>query len=149
MEWTGNKGLGTQTYQAYGRDHVISASGKQIVIPGSSDPSFRGDESRYNPEELLVSTLSSCHMLWYLHLCSKNNLDVQSYLDHANGLMEETKNGSGRFISVTLCPEITLNNPEEMIPLADQLHHKAHEMCFIANSVNFEVNVKPSYSTVL
>lgn len=144
MEWKGNLGKGTQDYKSYSRNHLISSVDKQIVIPGSSDPSFNGDASRYNPEELLVSTLSSCHMLWYLHLCSISKIDVQSYVDNAEGLMEETHDGSGRFVSVTLYPEITLNNTTAVIELAEELHHKAHKMCFVANSVNFEVKVEPT-----
>lgn len=148
-EWTGNLGKGTQSYQSYSRDHKISADGKQVVIPGASDPAFKGDKSRYNPEELLVSTISSCHMLWYLHLCSENNIDVQSYLDNAQGVMEEFKNGSGKFVSITLYPKIEIRNQADEIPLAEDLHHRAHEMCFIANSVNFEIKVEPQVKTLL
>ena len=143
MEWKGNLGTGTQDYQSYSRDHEISFAGKQIVIPGSSDPSFRGDASRYNPEELFVSSLSSCHMLWYLHLCAVNKINVQSYVDHAEGVMEETENGSGRITGVTLFPKITVENKtDEIVNLAQELHLQAHKMCFIANSVNFEVTVE-------
>jgi organic hydroperoxide reductase OsmC/OhrA len=86
VEWTGNTGEGTSEYTSYQRSHEISAEGKP-VIPGSSDPAFRGDRSRYNPEELLVASLSACHMLWYLHLCADANLVVTSYVDHAEGTM--------------------------------------------------------------
>lgn len=143
MEWTGNLGTGTKNYQTYSRDHEINGHNKQLALPGSSDPSFKGDESRYNPEELLVSTISSCHMLWYLHLCSDNKIIVNSYLDNAEGIMEQFDNGSGKFRSVTLKPQIVIENKSDIIPLATELHHKAHEMCFIANSVNFEVMVVP------
>lgn len=141
MQWTGNTGEGTRSYTSYSRNHDISAPGK-MVIPGSSDPSFRGDKDRYNPEELLLSTLSSCHMLFYLHFCAVNKITVTDYVDQPTGIMQETKTGSGYFKSVTLCPEITIMEADK-VRLADELHHEAHEYCFIANSVNFEVVVKP------
>ncbi len=73
VEWTGNRGSGTANYRAYSRDHEIGWAGKPVV-PGSSDPAFRGDAGRYNPEELLIASLSACHMLWYLHLCAVNDV---------------------------------------------------------------------------
>jgi len=149
MEWTGNLGTGTKDYTAYGRDHLISADDKQIVIPGSSDPSFKGNKSRYNPEELLVSTISSCHMLWYLHLCADNKINVTSYIDSASGIMEQFVNGSGKFISVTLSPTITIDNNPDLLPMAEKLHVDAHNMCFIANSVNFEIKVDPKITANL
>src|SRR4051812_4317414 len=93
-QWTGNQGEGTKTYQGYRRDHVISAEGKP-EIAGSSDPKFRGDPSRYSPEDLLVSSLSTCHMLWYLHLCAVNGICVVGYEDNAEGFMDEGNDGSG------------------------------------------------------
>jgi len=148
VEWTGNLGKGNQDYRSYSRDHEITAIGKHMIIPGSSDPSFRGDEARYNPEELLVSTISSCHMLWYLHLCSDNKINVVSYIDSATGIMEEFKNGSGKFKSVLLKPTIIIENHLAMHQKATEIHHQAHEMCFIANSVNFEINVEPLIKSV-
>src|ERR1700689_1452774 len=88
MQWTGNDGEGTKTYKSYRRDHTSSSEGKP-EIPSSSDPNFRGDGSRYNPEELLIGALSSCHMLWYLHLCAMNHITVTDYRDKASGLMRE------------------------------------------------------------
>lgn len=137
-EWTGNLGKGTADYKSFNRNHVISAAQKQIDIPASSDPSFLGDPTRYNPEELFLSSLSACHMLWYLHLCSVNKVIVTEYTDEATGTMEEKENGSGRFIEVILYPKVTVAK-ESMIAMADQLHHQANEMCFIANSCNFPV----------
>jgi organic hydroperoxide reductase OsmC/OhrA len=72
---TGNKGAGTASYKAYSRDHVFSSAGKPDLL-GSSDPAFRGEASRYNPEELLVASLASCHMLWYLHLSADAGVRV-------------------------------------------------------------------------
>ena len=141
VEWTGNLGKGTKNYRAYSRSHEIMATGKPMIL-GSSDPSFRGDATRYNPEDLFVSTLASCHMLWYLHLCSANKITVVSYVDQAEGTMKELDNGSGAFAQVTLKPTIVIQEAEK-ITLANSLHHEAHEMCFIANSVNFPVLCEP------
>src|SRR5262249_42541524 len=105
IEWTGNTGLGTSDYRAYQRSHDITIEGKP-VIRGSSDPAFRGDRARYNPEELLVASLSACHMLWYLHLCADNKITVTSYVDCAEGTMIETQDGGGRFTEVTLKPQV-------------------------------------------
>ena len=113
-----------------------------MQLLGSSDPSFLGDPTRYNPEELLVSSLSACHMLWYLHLCTTHKVMVTAYLDRATGLMEETKNGSGRFKKVTLHPEVTIQD-DQMLDMAVKLHHDANRMCFIANSCNFEIAHEP------
>jgi organic hydroperoxide reductase OsmC/OhrA len=134
--WTGNTGTGTSGYRAYERAHEISAAGKP-VIAGSSDPNFRGDAARYNPEELLVASLSACHMLWYLHLCAENNIVVTAYVDDAHGTMVETADGGGHFTEVTLRPVVTLAAGDA--DLAMRLHYRAHELCFIANSVNFPV----------
>lgn len=137
VRWTGDQGTGTSGYRAYKRDHEISASGKP-VIPGSSDPAFRGDPTRYNPEEMLVASLSTCHMLWYLHLCADAGIVVTGYVDEPHGLMAETEDGGGRFTEVVLRPRVRLAagaDPE----VAQRLHERAHHLCFIANSVNFPV----------
>ena len=140
LNWTGNLGTGTKRYTGYSRDHEIQAAGKPLIL-GSSDPGFRGDPTRYNPEDLFVSTLSSCHMLWYLHLCTVNKITVVAYEDSPKGVMIEDEKGSGRFKKVTLYPSVVIKE-EEKIGLANELHHQAHEYCFIANSVNFEVACK-------
>lgn len=113
------------------------------MIPGSSDPSFRGDRTRYNPEELLVASLSGCHMLWYLHLCADHRIVVIRYRDAAEGKMSEAPDGSGRFTEVVLQPEVTLQAGADR-ELAQVLHEKAHQLCFIANSVNFPVRCQAS-----
>jgi organic hydroperoxide reductase OsmC/OhrA len=140
MLWTGNDGVGTKTYRGYRRDHVMSAPGKP-QIPGSSDPAFRGDRTRYNPEELLVAALSACHMLSYLHLCAVNSIIVEEYADDSFGVMEERADGSGAMISVTLHPRVTISDGDAA--KAKELHHTAHGLCFIANSVNFPVENQP------
>ena len=137
IKWTGNKGSGTSGYREYRRDHLIQSPEKR-VIEASSDPSFRGDPGRYNPEELLVASLSSCHMLWVLHLCSAEGVIVTDYVDAAEGTMAESEDGSGHFTEVVLKPKITVT-AESMIPKLEAIHHKANKMCFIANSFNFPV----------
>lgn len=135
--WTGNRGSGTSAYTAYGRDHELRMPEKP-AIAGSSDPSFRGDARRWNPEELLVASLSACHKLWYLHLCADAGVIVTSYVDQAEGIMIEEDGGEGQFTSVVLRPKVTVS-PESDTDLAQRLHRAAHEMCFIARSVAFPV----------
>lgn len=137
IKWTGNKGTGTSGYRAYDRSHLIIAENK-ADISGSSDPTFLGDKTKHNPEELLVASLSSCHMLWYLHLCAEAGIIVVNYSDNAMGIMMETSKGGGKFKEVTLYPSVTVAE-DSMKEKADQLHQKANELCFIANSVNFPV----------
>lgn len=141
ITWIGNQGTGTAGYKDYSRDHIISATGKKD-IEGSSDPSFRGDASRYSPEDLLLDSISACHMLWYLHLCAVNGVVVTAYVDRATGIMAEEKDGSGRFTEVMLNPKVTVQH-ESMIVKANVLHHEANKLCFIARSVNFPVHHKP------
>lgn len=142
VQWTGNTGSGTFDYRAYERSHTIEAPGKP-VIEGSADVAFRGDAAAYNPEELLVAALSSCHMLWMLHLCANAGVVVTAYSDAPVGKMEETGSGGGRFTEVVLHPKMELAHPEQANLLAG-LHQKAHQLCFIANSVNFEVRCEPA-----
>ncbi|MEU6728105.1 OsmC family protein [Nonomuraea wenchangensis] len=141
VTWTGDKGSGTSGYRDYARDHELSADGPAVVIPGSSDPAFRGDPSRWNPEQLLVGALSQCHMLSYLHLCAVNGVVVTAYVDRAGGTMEQTAAG-GHFTEVVLRPEVTVAAPE-MAEKAAALHADAHKSCFIASSVNFPVRHEP------
>lgn len=145
VRWTGNQGSGTSAYRAYSRNHEISAAGKP-VLPASSDPAFNGDTGRYNPEDLLVASLSSCHMLWYLHFCAVNQVVVLEYEDNAAGLMEETADGGVHFVEVTLHPTITIT-PQSSLETARRVHHDAHEKCFVANSVNFPVRIRPEFRT--
>ena len=137
IAWTGNEGTGTSAYKAYSRAYEITVEGKP-AIPASSDPSFLGDGTRYNPEELFLASLSSCHMLWYLHLCSEAGIIVVAYSDNATGLMIETADGGGRFTEVTLYPNVVVNDAS-VIDKANALHHEANKKCFIANSCNFTV----------
>ncbi|WP_246050270.1 OsmC family protein [Neolewinella litorea] len=140
--WTGNRGSGTLDYRAYSRDHLILAPGKATEIQGSSDPNFRGDKRRYNPEEMFVSSLSSCHMLWYLHLASVNGVVVLDYEDRAEGTMLETDEGPGRFTQVTLRPRVRIADSAK-IDLANRLHQEVGAKCYIANSVRVPLTYEP------
>ena len=142
VSWTGNLGPGTVDYRSYGRDTDTRSPGKP-PLPGSSDPAFRGDPSRYNPEELLVAALSQCHLLSYLHLCAVEGVVVLSYEDHAAGTMIEEANGGGHFTTVVLRPAVEVRD-EGMVPRAQELHADAAKLCFIANSVNFPVAHEPT-----
>jgi organic hydroperoxide reductase OsmC/OhrA len=142
VRWTGNTGTGTSTYRAYKRDHEISAEGK-TTIAGSSDPQFRGDRTRWSPEDLLVASLSACHQLWYLHLCADAGIVVTAYEDRAEGLMTEEANGAGQMKRVVLRPKVTITDGSK-VELAKSLHAQAHAMCFIARSMNFPVEHEPT-----
>ncbi len=140
LKWTGNKGSGTSGYRAYERSHTISIDSKPDILT-SSDPVFRGDKTKHNPEELLLASLSSCHMLAYLHLCAVNKIIVMEYTDNAEGSMIETPDGGGHFTEVILHPVVTVKE-KSMLDKANELHSKANELCFIAQSVNFPVHHK-------
>ena len=146
VEWTGNMGTGTSSYAAYSRNHIITGDRKGNVVSGSSDPAFRGDSARYNPEELLLAALSACHMLWALHLCADRKIVVLEYRDDALGVMAEEQDGSGKFINVTLQPRMRIATLSQ-IGGALEAHELAHRMCFIANSVNFQVVVQPNITS--
>lgn len=144
IAWTGNTGTGTSGYRNYERSHEISSAGK-TPIAGSSDPAFRGDAKRWNPEELLVASLSTCHQLWYLHLCAEAGVVVEKYVDEAVGVMEEAADGGGQFVEVVLRPRVGLAASSDR-EKAQTLHHEAHEKCFIARSVNFPVRCEPVFA---
>lgn len=141
IRWTGNTGQGTGAYTSYSRAHEIVADGKP-AIAGSSDPAFRGDADRWNPEEMLVGSIAACHMLWFLHLASAAGVVVETYEDRATGEMRLNADGSGQFTSATLRPHVTISAGDAA--LVDRLHHQAHEKCFIARSVNFEIGCLPT-----
>ncbi|MDX2847408.1 OsmC family protein [Actinacidiphila glaucinigra] len=137
--WTGNRGTGTSTYRGYGREHEVAAPGLPVPpIPGSSDPAFRGDPARWNPEQLLLAALSQCHMLSYLHVCTVAGVVVTSYTDRAEGTMEETGDGGGHFTRALLRPRVEVASAA-MVDAAVELHAEAHRLCFIAGSVAFPV----------
>jgi len=143
--WTGNLGQGTAGYRSYARGHQIAATGKP-EIAGSSDPAFRGDGDRWNPEELFVAALSACHMLWYLHLCSDAGLVVVDYADEARGEMVTDADGAGRFTRVRLYPRVALALAADADAATEReraltLHREAHRKCFIANSVSCSLEI--------
>lgn len=142
IEWTGNRGDGTRTYRGYDRTWNIAQPGK-AVIACSNDPMLGGDATKMNPEDLLIASLAACHMLWYLHLASNAGISVVSYRDEALGSGESERDGTGRFLSATLRPTITVEKGADL-QLAAALHEEVHKHCFIARSVNFPVRYEPS-----
>ncbi|GAB2916364.1 OsmC family protein [Streptomyces mayteni] len=142
VRWTGNTGEGTAGYRSYSRDTEVTAAGKPTMIVASADKTFVGDPERWNPEEMLVVSLSQCHMLSYLALCALKGVVVTSYEDAARGTMAESA-GSGHFTEVVLTPVVTVAE-ESMLAAATELHEDAHRACFIANSVNFPVSHRPA-----
>ena len=147
VEWTGNRGPGTSDYRSYGRGHIVSAEGKP-PISGSSDRAFHGDVDRWNPEEMLLSALSQCHMLSYLHVAASHGIIVTAYTDSALGTMVQSADGGGRFTSATLRPVVTVSVGDAVVDsvvgLATELHREAASKCFIASSVNFPVHHEPT-----
>lgn len=141
VEWTGNIGSGTSSYRSYRRTCTVRASGHPDLA-GSSDPHFRGDADRWNPEELLVAALSQCHLLAFLHAAAAAGVVVVGYTDAATGTMVTEGNG-GRMTSVELHPVVTVAS-EAMVDQVAALHDTAHHDCFIANSVNFPVRHEPT-----
>ncbi|GEL93611.1 OsmC family protein [Cellulomonas composti] len=148
LTWTGAGPAGTTTYTSYGRDHELT-SGRKQSLPGTSDPAFRGDPDRWSPEDLLVGALAQCHMLWFLHLAAAAGVVVVGYADAAAGTMRIESAGQGQFTEVVLHPRVTLRGHHlpDGSPVTDgvlaDLHHRAHEHCFIARSVNFTVRHEP------
>ncbi|TXH28331.1 MAG: OsmC family peroxiredoxin [Mycobacterium sp.] len=144
VTWIGNTGTGTSGYREYDRAHDVSADGKP-TIAGSADPAFRGDPQRWNPEELLVASLSQCHMLWVLALCSQEGIVVTGYTDQPSGTMAQTPDGGGYFTEVVLRPVVEIADDRHREALT-RVHERAHHLCFIANSVNFDVRCEAQVS---
>jgi organic hydroperoxide reductase OsmC/OhrA len=142
--WTGNRGEGTAHYRAYDRTWDIAAPGK-AVVHCSNDPLLGGDPGKMNPEDLLLSALSACHMLWYLHFASDAGIVVTAYSDAPLGIGGVGKGGAGRFIRATLRPHVVTTAGADLA-LAEAIHHRIHEVCFIARTVNFPVDYAPSFA---
>jgi organic hydroperoxide reductase OsmC/OhrA len=143
VEWTGNNGTGTSHAAAYERSHIVRIDGKADLIC-SSDPAFRGDNTKHNPEEFLLAAVSSCHMLWYLHLCADAGIIVNDYTDYPEGeMVEATATERGRFTEITLHPLVTITDSTRVLD-AEHLHEKAREKCFISNSCNFPIHHQPT-----
>ena len=143
ISWTGDRGQGTRTYRGYDRTWRIATAGK-LPIDCSNDPLLGGDPSKPNPEDLVLASLSACHMLWYLHFASEAGIVVRGYQDAPIGVGETGPRGEGRFVRATLRPTITVE-PGADLAKADSLHHKVHDYCFIARSVNFPIEYQATY----
>ncbi len=139
--WDGNRGDGTANYETYGREYRMLIDGKPELL-GSSDPAFRGDASRQNPEDWFLAAIASCHMLSYLALCARSRISVIAYEDEARGVMKEDGRGGGKFEEVVLRPVVTIADAAQA-ERAIKLHHKAHELCFIASSCSVPIRVEP------
>lgn len=139
--WTGNTGSGTSGYRDYTRSLEVTAAGR-VTLPGSADPAFRGDPTRWNPELLLLAALSQCHLLSYLHVCVEAGVVVTAYHDQASGTMVEDGAGGGRFAEVMLRPHVGVTD-RTMVGPATALHAEASARCFIAASVGFPVRHEP------
>ena len=149
LTWTGNRGDGTAHYRAYERAYQVAASGKPTIL-GSADPTFRGDAGRWNPEELLLSSVASCHMLWFLHLAANQGLKVLDYQDSSQATMTEDGDGGGRFTVICLYPQVQLAQPDSdeqrqhQQALVESLHDEANRLCFVANSLSLPVHHQAS-----
>lgn len=144
--WTGDRGEGTRTYRGYDRTWEIRTDGKP-VIACSNDPLLGGNPHLPNPEDLLLSSLSACHMLWYLHLASSAGIVVKGYRDEPVGVGETSPDGAGRFLRATLRPTITVKAGADLAR-AEAIHHEIHKYCFISRSVNFPVTYEPRFVEV-
>ena len=141
--WTGAGTQGTKNYVSYDRDYEIHIEGKPIIL-GSSDPMFRGNPDVHNPEDMFLASVSACHMLWFLHICSTNRIVVSAYNDHAEGTMHDGADGAGQFTSITLHPHATIEHKSDLRK-AHEAHVEANKKCFIANSLNFPVKHKATF----
>ncbi len=139
--WDGNLGEGTASYAAYGRQYRVQVAGKPD-LPGSADPVFRGDSGRHNPEDLYLGAIAACHLLSYLALCARRGLKVLAYEDSADGLLRLERDGSGRFVAITLRPHVRIAAGESA-ELARTLHEEAHRQCFLAASTATPIEVLP------
>lgn len=137
VRWTGNLGSGTDSFRSYSRNHEVDTAGRPVIL-GSSDPGFRGDAARWNPEQLFLASVSQCHMLWYLHLAALAGVVVSDYTDEATAVMVEEPSGAGQFTGMTLHPVVTITDEAGRVD-AERLHHQAGAMCFIARSVGFPI----------
>lgn len=146
LEWQDEAGSGTQRYDGYSRSFQARLPGKP-TLEGSADPAFHGDCARHNPEDMLLVAVASCHMLSFLALCARGQVDVRSYVDNAAGSMTMQADGGGRFTSIVLNPRVRLANATQQM-LAAELHGEAHRLCFIANSCNFPIKVQPEFDEI-
>ncbi|KAB1071931.1 osmotically inducible protein OsmC [Tamlana haliotis] len=139
VNWEVKAGDSTKNPRSFSRSHTVHIAGKKQGLEVSAAKPFRGDEGLHNPEDLLLSALASCHMMSYLYVCSQHNIEVLSYTDQAEGILEVQSTGSGSFTKVILNPVVTIKS-EAQKELALSLHDKANQLCFIANSCNFPIS---------
>jgi organic hydroperoxide reductase OsmC/OhrA len=134
VTWTGNTGTGTSSRRAYSRNHEVAAAGPAPLL-ASSDPAFRGDPTRWNPEQLYLASIAQCHMLWYLDLAARAGVIVTAYEDRPTGVVIEEAGGAGQFDGVTLHPTVTITATSDPAA-AEELHDQVGDYCFIARSIN-------------
>lgn len=146
LNWFSKEEKAVSTSKTYSKSHRIAIEGK-AVLNVSAAKAFRGDPALYNPEDLLLSSIVSCHMMSYLYVCEQNGIEVVSYTDEAEATLEVSLDGSGRFIEVRLFPKVTIRQTEKVAE-ALSLHEKANQLCFIANSCNFPIVHDPSCEVV-
>jgi organic hydroperoxide reductase OsmC/OhrA len=137
LDW--QKGEAAFTYEAYTRNHTIGFKDGQESLAASASPTYLGDGSKADPEDMLVAALSSCHMLSFLAIAARKKLTVMSYQDDAVGFLEN-EGGKLWITRVILRPRVEMDADTETLM---QIHHLAHEACFIANSVKTEITVEP------
>ncbi len=142
VEWTGNMGSGTFDTRTYEKSHTISVPNKEQKIYASSSSFFRGDETKLNPQELFLSSISSCHLMWFLQFCADNEVIVLEYIDFPEGVIKEDSNGTGKFDKIILRPTIIVSE-KSMIEKAILLHQEINKKCFVANSCNFPIICEP------
>jgi organic hydroperoxide reductase OsmC/OhrA len=141
LVWAGAAQGGTTTYNGYSREVRVEVDGK-APLPMSAAPAFRGDGTLWNPEDALVAALSSCHFLSYAALCARSGIEVVAYEDDATGTLDRV-DGKTRFTEVTLRPKVTITAASDPAK-AKALHARAHDICFIASSVAFDVRHEPT-----
>jgi organic hydroperoxide reductase OsmC/OhrA len=139
--WDGNAGSGTSTYAGYGRQYRVLMDGKP-AIEGTADPMFKGDASKYSPEDLFLAAISGCHMLSYLALCAREGVNVLAYEDDVRGTLKFDGRGGGKFEEVVLHPSVTIAEGDDA-ERAESLHDRAHELCFIAASCSVPIRHEP------
>ena len=137
LNWMKKDNISSSSTRIYTKSHHISIEGKPD-LEVSAAKAFKGDPNLYNPEDLLLSSLTSCHMMSYLYCCMQYKIEVISYQDHSEATLQVNPDGSGKIVKVDLFPEIIISDSSQ-IELALSLHKKANELCFIANSCNFPV----------
>lgn len=143
ITWTGASAGPTESYRAYSREFSVQIEGK-AELAGSAAPTFLGDASLHNPEDLLLAAVAGCHLLSYLAIVARQGILVTSYIDQATAVMK-IKDGKMRIVEATLRPRVVVA-PGTDIEKAEALHLQANQECFIANSVNFPIHHFPEVS---